>query len=170
MTYITTALGTHPNMGPPLDPDEVYPFNSYLFLCNIVIDLPGFVCDPQERLNAQRSREYAEKWKIPFAMTEFGAIGNPGVRRTQSSIADANMISWFHWSYGGPGHTTSAPLPEDQAIVIAPHQAPTWANVNWDNLRDIQRAYPQAMGCSRLAPAAWCGSRRLRSRVGTRYR
>lgn len=145
MAYITTALGTHPNMGPPVDPNEVYPFNSYTLICNLGIDLPGFVCDPHQRLNAQRSREYAEKWNIPFAMTEFGAIGNPGVLRTQSSIADANMISWFHWSYGGPDHTTSAPSPEDQAIVIDPHQAPAGANVNWDNLRDIQRAYPQAI-------------------------
>ncbi|WP_273661118.1 cellulase family glycosylhydrolase [Corynebacterium heidelbergense] len=152
MAYITTALGTHPQMGAPVDPNEVYPFNSYTIICNIGINLPGFVCDPHQRLNAARSREYAEQWNIPYAMTEFGAIGSPGVLTTQSRIADDNRIGWFHWNYGGPDHTTSAPSPENQAMVKNPQLPPTGDNVNTDNLTNTVRAYPKSVSGT---PLSW---------------
>lgn len=150
--YITTALGARPQLGAPVDPNQVYAANSYTLLCNIGLALPRALCEPHERFNASRSRSYADEQNIPWAMTEFGAIGSEGVLASQVDIADENRVSWFHWNYGGPDHTTSAPSPEDQAIVKNPHQAPTGDNVNLKNLRWIQRAYPKAISGT---PGRW---------------
>src|SRR6201998_4456429 len=150
--------GIHTDLGRVVDPSTGFSFHDYCAVESVLHR--NITCRLEDGVTITNASLYADIYRIPPLMTEFGATNDLKNLAEVMRHADRHRMSWLEWAYTGNDKTSSSPT--DQALVFDPSQPPTGGNVNAAKLAVLAAPYPQVVAGT---PREWSftsGAFRLR--------
>lgn len=142
---VNSDFGAASDVGNPVGRNAGFSFHAYCLLAQPGMPVvPGsdLPCDIQENLPLSHADARRQAYRGAPLLSEFGATDDPAILDRVANSADAQMMSWQHWTWYG--HDVSAPRP-NESIVKDPALPPTGDNLNRAKLDALIRAYPQVI-------------------------
>ena len=140
--------GIHTDLGRVVDPHTGFSFHDY---CAVEALLhSNITCRLEDGVTLTNASLYADIFRIPALLTEFGATDDLKNLAEVMRHADGHKMGWLEWAYTGNDKTSSSPTA--QALVFDPSQPPTGSNVNTAKLAVLAAPYPQVVAGT---PKSW---------------
>lgn len=142
---VNSDFGAASEVGNPVGRNAGFSFHTYCLLAQPglpVVPAGDIPCNVQENLPLAHADARRQAYQGAPLISEFGATDDITILDRVADSADAQMMSWQHWTWYG--HDVSAPRP-NESIVKDPALPPTGDNLNRAKLDALVRAYPQAI-------------------------
>jgi endoglycosylceramidase len=133
--------GIHTDLGPVPDAHTGFSYHDYCAVQSLL--QKNFTCRIEDGITFTNASLYADVFRIPSLLTEFGATNDLTNLTEVMRHADRHQIGWLEWAYTGNDKTSSSPT--NQALVFDPSQPPTGSNVNTAKLAVLAAPYPQVV-------------------------
>jgi endoglycosylceramidase len=150
--------GIHTDLTRVVDPSTGFSFHDYCAIESLLHR--NITCRLEDGVTITNASLYADTYRVPPLLTEFGATNDLKNLAEVMRHADRHRMGWLEWAYTGNDKTSSSPT--DQALVFDPGQPPTGGNVNAAKLAVLAAPYPQVVAGT---PREWSfrsGTFRLR--------
>jgi endoglycosylceramidase len=150
--------GIHTDLTRVVDPSTGFSFHDYCAIESLLHR--NITCRLEDGVTITNASLYADTYRVPPLLTEFGATNDLKNLAEVMRHADRHRMGWLEWAYTGNDKTSSSPT--DQALVFNPSQPPTGGNVNAAKLAVLAAPYPQVVAGT---PREWSfrsGAFRLR--------
>jgi endoglycosylceramidase len=150
--------GIHTDLTRVVDPSTGFSFHDYCAIESVLHR--NITCRLEDGVTITNASLYADTYRVPPLLTEFGATNDLKNLAEVMRHADRHRMGWLEWAYTGNDKTSSSPT--DQALVFDPSQPPTGGNVNAAKLAVLAAPYPQVVAGT---PREWSfrsGTFRLR--------
>jgi endoglycosylceramidase len=150
--------GIHTDLTRVVDPSTGFSFHDYCAIESLLHR--NITCRLEDGVTITNASLYADTYRVPPLLTEFGATNDLKNLAEVVRHADRHRMGWLEWAYTGNDKTSSSPT--DQALVFDPGQPPTGGNVNLAKLAVLAAPYPQVVAGT---PREWSfrsGTFRLR--------
>ena len=133
--------GIHTDLTRVADPNTGFSFHDYCAIESLLHR--NITCRLEDGVTITNASLYADAYRIPPLLTEFGATNDLKNLAEVMRHADRHRMGWLEWAYTGNDKTSSSPT--DQALVFDPSQPPTGGNVNAPKLAVLAAPYPQVV-------------------------
>jgi endoglycosylceramidase len=131
--------GIHTDLTHVVDPHTGFSYHDYCAIESVLHK--NITCRLEDGITLTNANLYADIFRIPALLTEFGATNDLNNLAEVMHNADRHKVGWLEWAYTGNDKTSSSPT--DQALVFDPSQPPTGSNVNTAKLAVLAAPYPQ---------------------------
>jgi endoglycosylceramidase len=133
--------GIHTDLTRVVDPSTGFSFHDYCAIESLLHR--NITCRLEDGVTITNASLYADTYRVPPLLTEFGATNDLKNLAEVMRHADRHRMGWLEWAYTGNDKTSSSPT--DQALVFNPSQPPTGGNVNAAKLAVLAAPYPQVV-------------------------
>jgi endoglycosylceramidase len=133
--------GIHTDLTRVADPSTGFSFHDYCAIESLLHR--NITCRLEDGVTITNASLYADTYRVPPLLTEFGATNDLKNLAEVMRHADRHRMGWLEWAYTGNDKTSSSPT--DQALVFDPSQPPTGGNVNAAKLAVLAAPYPQVV-------------------------
>jgi endoglycosylceramidase len=140
--------GIHTDVGKVVDPSTGFSFHDYCAIESVLHR--NVTCRLEDGVTITNASLYADIYRIPPLLTEFGATDDLKNLAEVMRHADRHRMGWLEWAYTGNDKTSSSPTA--QALVFDPSRPPTGSNVNTAKLAVLAAPYPQVVAGT---PKSW---------------
>jgi endoglycosylceramidase len=133
--------GIHTDLGKVVDPHTAFSYHDYCAIESVL--QKNITCRLEDGVTLTNANLYADIFRMPALLTEFGATDDVKNLAEVMGNADRHKVGWLEWAYTGNDKTSSSPT--NQALVFDPSQPPTGGNVNTAKLAVLAAPYPKVV-------------------------